>query len=317
MSSVSPAKPFISICVPAYKRPANVIRLLESVRKQSFTDFEVVITDDSPDDSVQNILPGFGDLPVRYHKNIKALGTPANWNSGIEMAQGEWIKIMHDDDWFDGADSLQKFADATAAGKKFIVSRYRNVFENGGDDHPAFPAAWKQKIIDNPLLLLSRNVIGPPSVTLIHSSIKEKYDTAMKWRVDIDFYVRLLKTLKDFTLIDDTLVNVGISSTQVTNGCINMPEVELPEGLLMLQKHGLSPLKNIRVYDAWWRVLRNVGVRKKDHLYVHTPGKQWPELMNRMAEHESKIPAGVLKIGAFSKLAMFFSYLFNKRHIRD
>ena len=42
----------VSICVPAYKNPVGVERLLESVKVQSFTDYEVVVTDDSPDGSV-------------------------------------------------------------------------------------------------------------------------------------------------------------------------------------------------------------------------------------------------------------------------
>ena len=41
----------VSICVPAYKNPVGVERLLESVKVQSFTDYEVVVTDDSPDGS--------------------------------------------------------------------------------------------------------------------------------------------------------------------------------------------------------------------------------------------------------------------------
>ena len=39
----------VSICVPAYKNPVGVERLLESIKVQSFTDYEVVVTDDSPD----------------------------------------------------------------------------------------------------------------------------------------------------------------------------------------------------------------------------------------------------------------------------
>ena len=48
--------PFISICIPAYKNTTYVGRLLDSISEQTFTDYEVVVTDDSPDDSVKNFL---------------------------------------------------------------------------------------------------------------------------------------------------------------------------------------------------------------------------------------------------------------------
>ena len=46
----------VSICVPAYKNPVGVERLLESIKVQSFTDYEVVVTDDSPDGSVEEVV---------------------------------------------------------------------------------------------------------------------------------------------------------------------------------------------------------------------------------------------------------------------
>src|SRR4029078_9381712 len=164
----------ISICIPAYKRPANIDRLLHSISIQTFTDYEIIITDDSPDDSLQAVLQKHRQLPIAYYKNENPLGTPVNWNHGISLAKGEWIKIMHDDDWFASENSLEVFAEATKKGKRFIVSRYFNVFESGKKETPAFPEHWKSRIVQEPMTLLSTNVIGPPSVTLIHSSIKEQ-----------------------------------------------------------------------------------------------------------------------------------------------
>ena len=47
--------PLISICIPAYKRAAFIKRLLDSIAIQSFQDYEVVITDDSPGDDVEQV----------------------------------------------------------------------------------------------------------------------------------------------------------------------------------------------------------------------------------------------------------------------
>ncbi|RYF86267.1 MAG: glycosyltransferase, partial [Chitinophagaceae bacterium] len=303
----------ISICIPAYRRPENLQRLLSSIKAQGFKDYEIVITDDSPDDSVWNSLQNFSSLPISYHKNQPALGTPANWNRSIALATGEWIKLMHDDDWFRMPNSLQAFADATKEGRKFIFSRYVNVDEKGVEQTPSASSTWRNRILKEPLTLLATNIIGPPSVTLIHHSQKEIYDERMKWRVDLDLYIRLIRYEGSFHYIDEPLINVGISDSQVTNDCINLPNVELPEGQLLLEKYSVKPLSNLLVYDAWWRILRNSNTRTEAQLAKFTSGKPWPTVIHHMLRDESRLPAGLLRNRIVSKTAMVFSYLKNRK----
>ena len=284
-------------------------RLLQSIAMQTFKDYEIIITDDSPDESVKQIVDSFSELPISYVKNDHSLGTPANWNRSVSMAKGEWIKLMHDDDWFANEQSLQKFADKAEQGKAFIFSGYETVFQSGERKTAHFPPFWRKRIIENPVTLLSTNVIGTPSVTLVSKRIHEAYDERMKWRVDIDYYIRMLKQERDFALIDEPLIRVGMSEEQVTNSCLNVPDVELPEGLLLLEKHGVRAVRNIKVYDAWWRILRNTGVRKKEQLWQFAPGGHWPVVILKMVTHQSLVPSRVLKIGLLSKAMMFLSWL--------
>ncbi len=309
--------PLISICIPAYKRVQYLQRLLNSIAVQTFMDFDVIISDDSPDDSVKDLLNRYyGKFALHYYKNEPSLGTPANWNFGISKATGEWIKLIHDDDWFASTGSLQLFADNIKTGNKFIFSAYANRKNAGTESNEKMhlPALWKNKIIKNPLTLLAYNVIGPPSVTLVHSSIKERYDERMKWRVDMDFYVRILLLEKSYTYINDILVNVGISESQVTNVCFENPSVELPEGFLLLEKYGIDRLKNIWVYDAWWRLLRNMNIRNEGQLnnYVN---EQWPEVIIKITNHLNKINSKFIRIGVVSKITMICSYLLNRKNI--
>ncbi|NNV54321.1 glycosyltransferase family 2 protein [Limnovirga soli] len=302
--------PLISICIPAYKRVDYLKRLLDSITMQTFRDFEVVVTDDSPDDSVEQLLLTYSAiLPIVYFKNQPAKGTPANWNVGISKAKGEWIKLIHDDDWFAEENSLQVFVNHIATGKHFIFSAYANrVNEKSHAQVMHLQHSWKKRIIKEPMTLLAYNVVGPPSVTLLHRSITEQYDERMKWRVDMDFYVRLLLQEKNFCYIDKVLVNVGISETQVTNYCFQNPAVELPEGYLLLEKYGSQRLKNIWVYDAWWRLLRNMHIRQTAQLTSEVD-KPWPTVIIKMVADLNSMPDFVLKTGVLSKLAMGISYI--------
>jgi len=99
--------PFISICIPTYKRIQYLKRLLNSIAIQNFKDFEVIITDDSPSGDVNDLCDRYKNkIQINYYKNPAPLGTPENWNESIRHAKGEWIKLMHDDDWFANEDSL-------------------------------------------------------------------------------------------------------------------------------------------------------------------------------------------------------------------
>ena len=102
--------PLISICIPAYKNIEHLERLLNSISKQIFKNFEVVITDDTPDDSVsQFVAQSNFEFALTYFKNYKSLGTPENWNEAVRKSSGEYIKLMHNDDWFASPDALSEF----------------------------------------------------------------------------------------------------------------------------------------------------------------------------------------------------------------
>lgn len=311
--------PFISICIPAYKNVEFLKRLLDSIAVQTFKNHEVIITDDSPGAEVEQLSKSYATaFPLRYYKNTPPHGMPANWNAAIEKAQGEWIKIMHDDDWFASPDALQQFANAAANNhNKFIFSGYQNIYfdQDRKTKQMAFPLSRKQKILQEPMLLKAENIIGPPSVCMVHKSVKTLYDVRLRWRVDIDYYINILEKEKDFTFIPQHLINVGINKDQVTKYTQNFPEVELPEAFILMKKYGIQPLNNIFVYDAWWRMFRNMKIFSEQKLREYV-NKDWDKAILKIIHHLSFTPKPFLKYGVLSKSCMFLSYLANKERNR-
>ncbi|HWY12001.1 MAG TPA: glycosyltransferase, partial [Bacteroidia bacterium] len=49
-------RPKVSICIPTYMQIIYLQKTLDSILKQDYTNFELVVTDDSPDESVKNLL---------------------------------------------------------------------------------------------------------------------------------------------------------------------------------------------------------------------------------------------------------------------
>jgi glycosyltransferase involved in cell wall biosynthesis len=302
----------ISICVPAYKRTSFLKRLLDSIAIQTFRDFEVIIADDSPDETIKELCAGYGELAsIFYYRNQNALGTPENWNESIRKAKGEWIKLIHDDDWFRSADSLELFAAAIKENPEasFIFSAYQNNYLDKDIRVPVYLNRFRYRLVKkNPVTLLSSNIIGPPSVVIHRNDNIFFYDNRLKWLVDIDFYIRYLQFAKP-VYIDRLLIDVGLGSEQVTKTAFRVPAVEIPEHFYLLEKLGIHQLKNILIYDAWWRLIRNLGIKNLRDIRQNDYLKPVPPIIARMIGFQNKLPAALLRIGIFSKFLMSLSFI--------
>lgn len=307
--------PAISICIPAYKNASYLQRLLDSVAQQSFRNFEVVLTDDSPDTSVESLVAAYADkFPLHYHRNTPALGSPANWNKAIALAKGSWIKIMHDDDWFTDANSLQLFADAAAVSRyDCIFSGFTEVELESGKQHPFVISkidAWMLR--RNPLYLFRTNYIGHPSTTLIRNKQQQWFDERVKWVVDFECYIRLLRQCGGFYSIAQPLIAIGVGAAQITKESFRNPAVEIPESLYLLERLGLSALRNVFVHDYFWRLLRNLGMDNGMSLQQYAPGVIVPNHLLRMLRWQQLAGQGLMRrSGLYSKCWMLAHWCFS------
>jgi hypothetical protein len=88
---------------------------------------------------------------------------------------------------------------------------------------------------------------------------------------------------------------VGLNADQVTKISYQFPEIEIPEKHLLIEKMGPGILRNIFVYDYYWRLYRNLEIRcQKDiEKYYH---KNINALLIQIVNFQKKIPVGMLKI---------------------
>ena len=262
--------PLISICIPAYKHVDYLQRLLDSILIQTYKDFEIIITDDSPDNSVAILLKNYNSIPnIHYYKNEKALGTPENWNEAIRKANGAWIKMMHNDDWFASDDALQVFYDAIREnpGTDFFFSAFQNVEANSGKKEIVkMSAADKAFLKSNPYHLLKKVYIGNPSCTIVKKSLDIFYDKRYKFIVDFDYYIRVIQQTTMPFYIDEVLLNIGFHDEQVTSYTKYNPEVQIPENIVFLNEQKKDILKNIVVFDYYWRLMRNLKIDSEEKL---------------------------------------------------
>ncbi len=95
--------PTISVIIPTFNRADLLERTLRSVLSQTYRDFEIIIIDDASTDNTQEIIEEkFGSEIkteiIRYFKNDLNLERSRSRNRGIELAKGEYIASLDDDD---------------------------------------------------------------------------------------------------------------------------------------------------------------------------------------------------------------------------
>ena len=93
-------KPFFSVVMPTYNRAPLLPFAIQSVLQQSFTDFELIISNGGSTDNTKDVVAGFKDERIRYLESEKRLNIGDNYQNALDRAKGEYIAFLSDDDAF-------------------------------------------------------------------------------------------------------------------------------------------------------------------------------------------------------------------------
>jgi hypothetical protein len=91
----------ISICIPTFKRRQLLAEAVDSCLRQTYSEFEIVIGDDSPDTESEELIAGYeARYPgrFRYKHHNPSLGQNGNVNDLFSRARGSRLLLLHDDD---------------------------------------------------------------------------------------------------------------------------------------------------------------------------------------------------------------------------
>lgn len=92
----------ITIIVPVYNGEKFLKPCLESIRAQTFSDYEVILVNDGSSDNSQQILEDYSKKDERFFTyNLPNGGVSKARNFGLSKAQGEWITFVDCDDWLE------------------------------------------------------------------------------------------------------------------------------------------------------------------------------------------------------------------------
>ena len=199
-------RPLLSILIPAYCYPEGVYRILSQLQPLPVGDIELIVFDDSPDHKVESVVKGFieSGMPVIYQHNLPSLGYADNWNALLDAARGEFCLLLHHDEFLLSEHFVKDLITALHqdSDEDVIMLDCVLIAPDSGRNRRHLPN-WLRAFVVNrfPKYLFRRNVIGPTSVLVIRRSFYPRFDVRLRWLIDVDVYVRLLKLTKSLRLV--------------------------------------------------------------------------------------------------------------------
>lgn len=153
-----------SIVVPAYETKEEFLReMIDSVRRQSYNKWELIIADAGRSDSVEQIVTEIkeetGEERIKYRRLKENKGIAENTNAGIEAAAGDYIALLDHDDFLT-PDALYYMAEAVREGAEkgehpVLLYSDEDKFDNNRRNY----LSLHQKMDFNLDLILSNNYI--------------------------------------------------------------------------------------------------------------------------------------------------------------
>lgn len=150
----------ISIAIPIYDTPKTAFflaRLFKSLSEQTFTNYEIVVTNGSP--------------------------MAKNHNSSILNSHGELIKIMQMDDYFAHPEALETIVDTFKDEDQWMISSCIHQLDDGPRFGPHYPK-WSDDMITG------NNTLGGVSTITLRNNNPMLFDEKLSWLVDCDLYQR-------------------------------------------------------------------------------------------------------------------------------
>jgi glycosyltransferase involved in cell wall biosynthesis len=95
---MSSERPLVSICVPAYNAERWIGAALESALAQTYSNFELVVSDNSSTDATAEVARQFSDPRLRVETATRTTSAAANHNRAVRLSRGEFVKFLHADD---------------------------------------------------------------------------------------------------------------------------------------------------------------------------------------------------------------------------
>ena len=192
--------PQFSICLPAYNRPEYLRETINSILKQNYKNFEIIISDDASPIDLTDTVKSYSDKRIRFYRQEKNLGFIKNWNFCIKQSKGKFIKIMGDDDIINENCLKTELKLLEEQKIKILISQFKTINSKG--ELFKTPDCFKQpnktttfsNLEFSKLYFFGKSYFGLPTAVTFDKELLEKtglFDDTIGCPADIDMWLRM------------------------------------------------------------------------------------------------------------------------------
>lgn len=221
-------KPEISVIMSVYNGEKYLQEAIESVRRQTFTKWELIVINDCSSDSTSKIIANFESMDERIkgYTNEVNLKLPASLNKAISLCQGKYIARMDADDIClpRRLEKQYKFMeenkDISLSSCRFLTVK-NGVYASGGAGGRCDNDAIKA------LLLVSNPILHPGVIAKAEVLKKFNYDTSLTCTEDLELWTRLASNNEKMQILDECLVIYRLHDKQITSTTLEKQHTEV------------------------------------------------------------------------------------------
>lgn len=187
----------ISIVVPYYNRLECLAKLIDSVKAQTYSNWELIIVDDCSTDSVkaQEIIEQSNESRIIYHRHeVNKNGAQAR-NTGIDLSKGEYIAFLDSDDlWFpDKLEvQLQQISQCKQPENTILYGALEKIYQDGSKPTQILPISPKLDEDSVSDYLFAQNGLMQTSTFFLSKQLTEKirFNPRLPRHQDYDFILK-------------------------------------------------------------------------------------------------------------------------------
>jgi glycosyltransferase involved in cell wall biosynthesis len=263
--------PLVSVCIPLYNAKTFVGDTVDSVLRQTYQNWELIITDDLSTDGSWDIAVSYRDERIRCFRNQERLGAEGNWNRALSMAKGDYVKLLCHDDLL-APTCLERQVTVFLMDERHgisLVSSARDIINH--ESKMTLRRQWfrRDTMMDGLLAVRATfragtNWIGEPSATLFRTEDARRvglFDGSRPYVIDLDYWVRLLARGKLYYLAE-SLCSFRISRQSWSSQLAQSQTRQFTDLMIRIWRKGVYGV-TVRDVLSGWLLSRVNGVARR------------------------------------------------------
>ncbi len=279
---------FISVVLPVYNGEKYLRESIDSVLAQTYSNWEMLILDDCSSDSSPEIAKTYAskDSRIRYIRNEKNLGLPANLNKGFSLARGSYLTWTSDDNRYKPAAFEKMVLGLRENNAQFVFASCRIIDEAGTEiEYISVDENSAKEVI-------GRNSVGACFLYTreVYETIGD-YDPGLELVEDYDYWQRVFAEFS-VTTISEYLYDYRWHSGALTS---TMRQEKFRENLekMLLKNRLLFGKLTIRQNYLYYQALSSCRNGKRDpyvwrkrwYSFLHLFMIRVPRKVKRILDH--------------------------------